>query len=112
MTNQHTPGPWTLEVGDHTHRYSLVKDANERTVHYKYGVGKSSEADLDEANARLIAASPAMFDALREIDRLSLVIDSAVRHSEGAGHSNAEAVKAALKTARAALRPSAHGEAG
>ncbi|MEH0194524.1 hypothetical protein V7S57_02195 [Caulobacter sp. CCNWLY153] len=38
-----------------------------------------------------------------ELDRLSLVIDSAVRHSEGANHQNTREVKAALKSLRVAL---------
>lgn len=65
MKRQHSPGPWAAEGGDHTHRYALVKDADDRTVHYKYGSGTKAEADQDEANARLIAAAPALLEALK-----------------------------------------------
>lgn len=64
---KHTPGPWKLEVGDHSHRYSLVTDEDDRTIHYKYGSGTAYDAEKDEANARLIAASPEILGALTEI---------------------------------------------
>lgn len=53
-----------------------------------------------EANARLIAASPDLFEALAEIDRLSLVILSAVNYAD---RDNLEAVSGVLKASRAAL---------
>lgn len=67
---EHTPGPWTLkfesdgftvtaETGYGNERIALVSedtgDFNER------------EADMGEANARLIAAAPALLDVLEEI---------------------------------------------
>jgi len=66
MSAQHTPGPWFLEVGDRNHRYALVKCADDRTIHYKYGSGTKREADLDEVNARLISAAPDLLAACQQ----------------------------------------------
>lgn len=44
-----------------------------------------------------------MLRVLQKADRLALVIDSAVRHSEGAEHSNTAAVKSLLTSVRTAL---------
>lgn len=64
-----TPGPWKLEVGDHTHRYVLVTDEADHTIHYKYGSGLARDADRDEANAHLIAAAPELLEALVNIEK-------------------------------------------
>jgi hypothetical protein len=66
-----------------------------------------AEEDEDEtAIAALIAAAPAMEKALREIDRLSLVILSAVNYAD---KHNLKAVSDALKAAREALRTAGGG---
>ena len=70
-----TPGPWTLECGDHSHRYVCVTGENEQTVHYKYGSGTKASADQDEANAALIVA------AVNALPKLLSII----ARSEGAG---------------------------
>ena len=48
---QHTPGPWTLE-------------ADEDGTQVIYGPDGHPLAEVDEANARLIAAAPALLAAL------------------------------------------------
>lgn len=62
-----TPGPWSMDQGDHTHRYVHVTDADDRTIFYKYGAGSAREADQDEANARLVAAAPELLAALKRL---------------------------------------------
>lgn len=62
-----TPGPWSLECGDHTHRYVRVTGADDLTVFYKYGAGNKADNDRDEINARLIAAAPDMVAVLAEL---------------------------------------------
>ena len=59
----HSPRPWRLECGDHTHRYVHVTDADDRTVHYKYACAGPREGARDEDNARLIAAAPDLLEA-------------------------------------------------
>lgn len=77
MTPDRTPGPWSMECGDHTHRYVRVYDSDDRTIFYKYGSGTKAEADQDEANARLISAAPELLDALKRNRAALDLIDSA-----------------------------------
>ena len=55
MTSKHTPGPWTLDANDFG--WFLIS-ANGQDV-------LTEAFDTEEANARLIAAAPAMLAALR-----------------------------------------------
>ena len=61
-----TPGPWTVHFAEGT----KVRDAREATVASLSHTHLSGRRDSDEvfANARLIAAAPCMFEALRKID--------------------------------------------
>ena len=59
--------------------------------------------------ARLIAAAPDYHTAAREIDRLALVIESAVRFSDP---TNLAAVRAALKANQAAIAKATTPNAG
>ena len=91
--SEHTPGPWRAEQcavygpGTPKGRDTCIAAA---INHYGYG----------RANARLIAAAPNMLAAAREIDRLLLVIESAVRNAD---HPHWEAVVRALKANNAAI---------
>lgn len=64
--------------------------------------------DVD-ANAQLLASAKPLLAASQEIDRLSLVIDSAVRFSDSP--ENAKLVKDALNATRAAISQALGGEA-
>lgn len=57
-----TPGPWTLQIGDHTHRYSHVIGPDETTVHYLYNA-HSRTYERENANGRLISATPDLLEA-------------------------------------------------
>jgi len=71
MSAQHTPGPWKWwdKSTGRPERYDLCKliAANGKRIFGGYGgegfsaIGKTPE---DEANARLIAAAPRMFDRI------------------------------------------------
>jgi hypothetical protein len=66
----HSPSPWTLEVGDSSHRYVLVTDDRDLTVMYKYAPGAPKDALQDEINARLISAAPDLLDVAQRVDIL------------------------------------------
>ena len=75
MTDQHTPGPWTVQHTTNAEGYpiTVVDGADEATVCIL-----DEQYDIPaEANARLIAAAPSMLEALEwllenaEIDALN-----------------------------------------
>ena len=90
-TSKHTPGPWTVEE---TRDGMTIRDNRRRLeiVHnYPNGegqqviVGKHTGLDcLTEANAALIAAAPAIYEALQEAQELirSLVAEEMIHSSE------------------------------
>ena len=72
----HTPGPWTARTANLTGGEDITIEAR-TPIHnnpvfiaraYNSGILGTSDPER-EANARLIAAAPAMLDALREIRR-------------------------------------------
>jgi len=91
---QHTPGPYRVDPRAAT-RVVAGEDDTVATT--------GCQADLRdhwEANANLFAAAPDMLAAGIEIDRLMLVIESAVRNDDKSHHAK---VLAALKANRAAI---------
>ena len=64
---------------------------------------QAPQPPVQRANARLIAAAPDQYAAAVEFDRLSLMIESAVRERCGASSRDHEAVAAAIKANRAAI---------
>jgi len=58
---QHTPGPWTVDVEDECR----VIDVQDCTVARTDYVEIEEERDWQVANAALIAAAPALLEALR-----------------------------------------------
>ena len=89
--SKHTPGPWTVEE---TRDGMTIRDNRRRLeiVHnYPNGegqqviVGKHTGLDcLTDANATLIAAAPAIYEALQEAQELirSLVAEEMIHSSE------------------------------
>ena len=62
----HTPGPWTLKIGDSDHRFVRVSGHWDEKVHYLYSVGTYKDFEREIANARLIAAAPELLEAMKE----------------------------------------------
>ena len=67
---KHTPGPWTTPGTDGIDRVicATVK-GQRRTIAHAYAPHRDQEnaAEIRDANARLIAAAPALLDALRSL---------------------------------------------
>ena len=61
---QHTPGPWRVRK-DGAGRLAGVSDETRKFDCFVWG-GVAVDADLMEANARLIAAAPELLEALKE----------------------------------------------
>lgn len=66
--NNHTPGPWSYELEDS----QLIRDSEGNSIvevflpmHRELGYDKSAE--IQEANARLIAAAPDLLEALKQL---------------------------------------------
>ena len=89
----HTPGPWKwsdqYETGDDRPTFSLIGEGGYGILSCD-GVENSPQCLHDEANARLIAASPDLLDALTKL-------------VNGASSGNSPTSAALLKNARAAI---------
>lgn len=80
---RHTPGPWFATVhpaGEHHRQYALI-----RAVDSIAGMSNSGDysAEEFEANARLIAAAPEMYEALRAFVACYLPPDGERRPTTG-----------------------------
>lgn len=76
---KHTPGPWTLQpetACEMLGEYSIVADLESPEgpwhVATTHGFGDEGEAQA-KANARLIAAAPALLAALEDIEALAVL---------------------------------------
>jgi hypothetical protein len=120
MTETHTPGPWRSIIDDTGGQWSgwplciVSENGDDKSVvrtggqwPYEWDAATSQREAV--ANARLIAAAPDYHTAAREIDRLALVIESAVRFSDP---TNLAAVRAALKANQAAIAKATTPNAG
>lgn len=63
MNAKHTPGPWTH--GTHNHRKAVYAVCR-YPIPIAYVGGNGQPHETETANARLIAAAPAMLEALRK----------------------------------------------
>ena len=100
MSAGHTPGPWQAHsASDPLEIIGNVDGPDEGRMHYTRVCEVEDNAEA-EANARLVAAAPELLAAGSELDRLTFVIESAVRRSDPLNH---PAVVAAIKANRAAL---------
>lgn len=75
MAAKHTPGPWkfTQTASEYYTLPSTVETEDEEciaTVHPMFGDGLSVISGSQDANARLIAQAPAMYEVIR--DRLAV----------------------------------------
>lgn len=101
--SKHTPGPWVAAPYQGFGPFTTVRQGDARTglrIASTFETTSPEHIDRNEANARLIAASPDHHAVALELDRLMLVIESAVRRQDP---SHSEAVVAMLKANRAAI---------
>jgi hypothetical protein len=83
--SKHTPGPWA-SVHDADGDYLIMSPESGRFIAVTY-----TDAEQDEANARLIAAAPEMLEALERI----------LPSLQGTGHANT--VRAVIRKAKGEL---------
>lgn len=97
----HTPGPWTVEKW---HEGVIILDDGRETITDVFNTTRGTA----KANARLIAAAPAMEDALALLADLvgGMNVDP-VEGTTTIGGQYATAVVSALEAARAALEAAA-----
>lgn len=77
MSAAHTPGPWAYQIEENAHddmRHGVIAKCNDLWIAACYRSGttpdndKSPKADAEaEANARLIAATPDLLEALQAV---------------------------------------------
>ena len=67
-TSKHTPGPWIIRYAKNITAIGTPKGEMQLSLHGVYDGLKPLSVDLHEwkANAHLIAAAPAMYEALRD----------------------------------------------
>ena len=99
MKEKFTPGPWEI-IGQFEDRiYHEPSDTVVAQAWYPGASNKSpSPADTMKANARLIAAAPDMYEALKEIARADTIAHSTGKYSLVV-ESCAESARAALAKA-------------
>jgi len=98
VSTQHTAGPWTFQhtSGGSVYQQFLIRGAGRELVALTYWDKDLMDDDQQpEANARLIAAAPAMFDTL-----MAILID---HNSRGCGCEVCGKVSNVLADARGLL---------
>lgn len=71
----HTPAPWTFQRADFEHGYCYrLEGSRGEPLGDSYGAHREGEEAQYRANARLIAKSPEMFDALEEAEQVFRVL--------------------------------------
>lgn len=97
--NTHTPGPWHAQPGKLKGGFWISDDSgyDVADVNDRAWMGELHEGEA-EANARLVAAAPALRDALS-----GLFQHCAMIHKQWGDGSNASEAEAAIQAARAAL---------
>jgi hypothetical protein len=96
MSNTHTPGPWDVERDEQLEKGEVVGVWLNIGSRHRYIIGTdglSCQGPEDEANARLIAAAPDMYDALKAAIASGMVPVSSV--SEGGAVKYSAQVQAA-----------------
>jgi hypothetical protein len=92
---QHTPGPWTVDVEDECR----VIDVQDCTVARTDYVEIEEERDWQVANAALIAAAPAMLEALTDLMPLLDAVEASLGDDSDEDHLRIEQARAALAAA-------------
>ena len=100
-TTKHTPGPWVVKSTDEDINTKTIIDSDEFWIAKVLNFNRASD-DIREsqANANLIAAAPAMYEALKEL--VTYLQD----HVEDEALDNwAPVLKAAYALAQAEVKP-------
>ena len=102
---KHTPGPWFEQTG-FSDDVEITAESRESMVAIcSMDLGFTGHIGVEqEANARLIAAAPDHHAVALELDRLMLVIDSAVRFADPAFKDEVQTLLRANKAAIARAR--------
>lgn len=105
--SKHTPGPWAIYMPEEGYECPGIEAAGVSIIVFapellpgEDGGVQGRTVEEAAANARLIAAAPQLLEALQAYDRLSLVIESAVRLGDPL---HGPGVVAAIKAGRAAI---------
>lgn len=77
MATKHTRGPWEASNGEVTTQQVEGRSFRRIAAVQDYGLG--CEPEVDEANARLIAAAPELFAALQQA---TARLEFAIRHND------------------------------
>jgi hypothetical protein len=66
MSTQHTPGPWSYRgsLGPHSNPHLLGPHVVENATGIQIAILNGWRSEVSEVNARLIAAAPALLEAL------------------------------------------------
>lgn len=114
MKFRHTPGPWIYDIHEHSFyiftaaEMDMVADGDPDDVGIARmrGVGRGADDAEQEANARLIAAAPELYDALTKLGNevSALIGNYEPMLSEMIGNTNAAVLHQRLLEARAALQ--------
>ena len=80
---KHTPGPWVADTESRVdHHVKALKTGRRICAMYGFAPRDDAAAAESEANARLIAAAPEQHAICDELERLSRVIESAIKQAE------------------------------
>ncbi len=112
--SEHTPGPWEMGVKCDEHSSYFDCDINIYPPKAKDGEYQYSgpiavvavNSDVDDANARLIAAAPEMLEALRELLTDMVIAQGNMRNAakrDSSWEGCAEAIQPRVDAARAAI---------
>ena len=100
-TPKHTPGPWIIRYAKNITAIGTPKGEMQLSLHGVYNGLKPLSVDLHEwkANANLIAAAPAMYEALKDaIDTIAHM-----RHYYAGRKLSEEDIQKIVDTSRTAL---------
>lgn len=101
---KHTPGPWKIDFGYPRGLPGGISTMNGGRPVTRFNTFARPTSPEALANARLIAAAPDHHAVALELDRLALVIDSAVRFADPAFKDEVQALLKANKAALARAR--------
>ena len=106
MEAKHTPGPWTTDDIDQSDFYRCVIGENKIVCRVRLKGFMGNNLEHAEANARLIAAAPELYDALRELLTDMVIAQGNMRKAakrDPAWEGCAEIIQPRVDAARAAI---------